>query len=51
MESKAIPAYQPKPLVLEVARMFLICIPVFLVVYSLAISACTAKEVYERVKG
>ena len=50
-ESKDVPVYEPKPLVLEVARMIFICIPVFLVVYSLAISACLIKEAYERLKG
>jgi hypothetical protein len=50
-ESKDVPVYQPKPLAVEVARMFFFCIPVFILVFTLAMSACLIKDVYERLKG
>jgi len=50
-ENKDVPVYEPKPPILEVARMFFLCIPVFIVVFTLAMSACLIKEAYERLKG
>jgi hypothetical protein len=49
-EIKSVPQYVPKPLWLELLRTFFVCIPVFIIVYSLAISACTLKELHDWTK-
>lgn len=49
-EIKFIPQYVPKPLWWELAHTVFFCVPLFILVYSLAMTACTLKELHDWTK-
>ena len=46
-EISSVPQYEPKPLWRELVHTVFFCVPLFIIVYSLAMTACTLKELYD----